>query len=103
MGDRSKLPKWAAQEMERRERDVAYWEERATAGPDDSDTFARNVSGNDTPLGQERTIRFQVGPEWWQYIDVRKQDNSVIIHANAMVNIHPSASNAFNVTLVERS
>lgn len=102
--DRTKLPKWAQSEIERLERNVEYWQKRATAGPEDSDTFARNVGNeaDDTPLGRERMIRFQMGSEWWQYIDVRKEDARLVIQANAMIKILPAASNSCRVALEER-
>jgi hypothetical protein len=99
--DVSKLPRWAAQHIDKLEKDVAYWKELATAGPDNSDTFVSWPMDHPKPLGAGYNIRFVTGPSHGDYIEVRnQQDGSVEVRTawNAMV-VEPKASN----TIVVRS
>lgn len=103
MGDVSKLPKWAQQRIENLERSASEWKARATVGPEDSDTFiSRWPAENSTPLGTGPTIRMQMGPEWWEYVDLRKQADRVYIFANQGIKILPMASNSIKVGLNRR-
>lgn len=74
MPDRTKLPKWAQDELTLAERNLAYWRAKATEGPAESDTFRwEGGSGDaeDTPLGASPVIRLYLGPDWQDCIDVQ--------------------------------
>lgn len=62
----AKLPAWARDEIEHLRRDVDYWTARATAGPEDSDTFAYGDPAHarlvdNLPLGRGERIYFVIG------------------------------------------
>lgn len=59
---RERLPKAVRYELERLESDVEYWKAKATAGPEDSNTFIQGGGldrGSDTPLGNSPRIDFE--------------------------------------------
>lgn len=59
MPDRTNLPKWAQANLARLEADMKYWQDKATAGPADSDTFVDGGFGSpSTPLGRRPNITF---------------------------------------------
>lgn len=101
MNDVTKLPKWAQREIERLGRDVEYWKAKATAGPDNSDTFIAQHPV-DTPLGDSPRIRF-VLPNGGRieahivedHLQVRSEGSSGALH------VVPSAANSIRLRLGE--
>lgn len=57
MGDRSKLPKWARDELDVLERQVTALTADLAVGPAESDTFA-DPHGTPRPLGRATLVRF---------------------------------------------
>ena len=58
-GDATKLPKWAQAEIARLERSVAYWQAKASEGPEDSTVFLDDFSDAPRPLGEDPIITFK--------------------------------------------
>lgn len=61
----ARLPKSVQQEIKRLVGSVDYWKKKATAGPEDSDTFADRIPGVEEfggrPLGRRVSVIFQHG------------------------------------------
>lgn len=98
--DTTKLPKWAQQEIDRLERNVEYWKARATAGPNNSNTFVRNSHhDDDTPLGAGPIVRFFPGPGrgWADVVEVNIVGDQVRVCGGDLLGIFPSSSNSFTV------
>lgn len=82
--NRDRLPKWARDELDRLERTVDWWKAKATAGPDESDTFVDEItmSGADPafegrPLGIQPTVRFGPRADRLSVEVTRRDDGSV--------------------------
>jgi hypothetical protein len=104
--DVSKLPKWAQYKIETLEREVATLEEKLMVGPEDSDTFADPFLGFDRnnpkgrtgrPLGKGMRVRFELGPEYPEYIEAWTRDGVLQLMAGETIAIIPEASNAARV------
>ena len=98
MGDRSRLPKWAQAELLRLESDVDYWKARASAGPEDSDTFIHQWE-HPTPLGHGPVIRFQLtgDDQFRDGIQVRRSGDAILVHGGDTLQVEPQASNALKI------
>lgn len=103
-----RLPKWAQSEITRLKSNVNYWKAKATAGPDDSDTFVWNGLGDMTPLGDSPTVAFypksiqRGGIESGFHARIDGKRLRVTSPGAEMVLIHPSASNSFYVEVDQR-
>lgn len=53
----ARLPKWAQVEMGRLTANAEYWKDKATAGPEDSNTFVQDFVAS-KPLGESPIIQF---------------------------------------------
>lgn len=100
MGDVSKLPKWAQREIERLTNNVEYWQNKATAGPDNSDTFVRRYGAPNTPLGSGETILFiqegESDARMARGIEVRRDQYGRVVvstHGSGRLLVLPVASN----------
>ncbi len=106
MRDRTKLPKWAQDELTRLESDVARWKAKYEAGPADSDTFADDYLSR-RPLGTGERIVFviepgKVGHSIERRIDARLVGRELEVHGYAdSLAIIPSASNHVKVRLAD--
>lgn len=103
MSDVSKLPKWAQQKIDTLERDVAHWKEKATAGPEESDTFVA-FSSERRPLGKRAYIEFQVLPGHRGQITAYLDDDAgeLVIHGGDRIMVLPQASNAIRLRMERR-
>ncbi len=94
-----RLPKWARQKIETLRGDVEFWKAKASAGPEDSDTFVATMYGElDRPLGRGETIRFIQGRDEWNRevgIEARLESNGrvFITTRDGPLKITPWASN----------
>ena len=96
-GDRAKLPKWAQQELQRLEQDLAHAEEKLAAGPEDSNTFADPYADAARPLGRDTTVEFRFGPETSEKIQVRIDGDKLYVYGGDSLAIAPRSSNAIYV------
>ena len=96
-GDRTKLPTWAQRVLERLERDLEYAEQRLTAGPEDSNTFADPYAEASRPLGRDVSVEFRTGPTRSERVIVRVNKDKVNIHGGNSLRIFPSSSNVIEV------
>lgn len=101
-GNREALPKWARDELARLERDLEWWQAKATAGPDDSDTFVQELTldmgtaeGHDgRPLGRRPTIRFGPRADRLAVEATRRDDGSVEVRVpDGQLAFYPVGSN----------
>lgn len=95
--DLSKLPKWARQEIERLRADLAYTQEKLSAGPADSDTFADPYSNAPRPLGCGTAIEFRFGNDWSQKFQARLIGDKLQINAGNTLVVFPHASNVVSI------
>ena len=101
----AKLPKWARQEIERLEKNVAHYVAQLTAGDGDSDTFANPYSTAKRPLGRGTTIEFVLGQDRFgrdKRIRVRtetRHDGTVVLDVSGGYGIVvlPRASNSIEI------
>lgn len=107
MSDVKKLPKWAQNLIYKLERDLESAHAKLSAGPEDSNTIADPHSDPFRPLGTDTTIRFKVGEEWHEYIDVRvrtdhKGESYIYLMGGDSISIEPESSNTATVRLRRR-
>jgi hypothetical protein len=103
--DRSKLPKWAQQDLERLERDLAHAQNKLTAGPEDSNTFADPYADAPRPLGKGAIIEFSLGER--SRIRTRiehdhKGNAYVEVNGDDLLTVEPRSGNAIRIRLVDR-
>lgn len=101
MGRLENLPKWAQMEITRLESDVEYWKMKATAGPEDSNTFLEYGMDN-TPLGDSPHVVFRTGAAASNMDDITIHINAerqLQIHGNRPISIQPVASNLVYVRI----
>ena len=108
----ARLPQKVRDEITRLCRNVDYWQERATAGPDQSDTFAHRGYDQQAgqilqPLGTGTTIVWQLDTDRDTRIEARLADGEIKIMSVArttrdMLVIEPQASNVFKIRVIER-
>lgn len=101
MRDRTKLPKWAQQELARLEQSVEYWQGLAVVGPEGSDTFVRQGWTREAgqllkPLGDSPSILFDTQSG---RIEARVQDDylQVASYGAGWLQIRPQSSNVVRV------
>lgn len=100
-GDVTKLPKWARQEIERLERDLANANAKLSAGPEDSDTFADAYSRQaQRPLGKGTVVEFRFGEHWGQKFRARLEDGRLKVSGGNSIAVHPRASNVVEIAVV---
>lgn len=93
--DITKLPQWAQQHIRTLEHNVEHWKKKATAGPEDSNTFIRNYIADDTPLGDSPRIAFRPGgDEFTVYI---VNDYLRVEARHGALHVIPSASNSIHL------
>lgn len=97
--DVSKLPKWAQQELEMLRKNLAYWQKRALAGPDDSNTVLEPYAKGGRPLGTDVTVRFLL-PNGW--IDARTEDGRVLVRSSHQLVTLPHVTNTIYLEVRER-
>lgn len=97
-----KLPKWAQRELSRLEGNASYWERKATAGPEQSNTFSEH---GERPLGTDETIRFHLDDKrdrMGDVIEARLDGNRLrVVAPSSMLAISPQSSNIIYVTIRE--
>lgn len=102
-GDATKLPKWAQRDLERLQRDVQTWKQRACTGPEGSNTFIWMGMDELKPLGDSPNIRFQTGSGWRDHIQVRLTDrNELLVMGSDQILITPQAGNVITIQNVIR-
>lgn len=102
----AKLPKWARQEIERLEKNVAHYIAQLVAGDEDSDTFANPHSTAKRPLGRGTSIEFVLGQDKRGHdlaIRVRTEslrDGTAMLDVSGSdgLNVLPRASNRIEIT-----
>lgn len=101
MGKRENLPKWAQLEITRLEGAVEDWKVKATAGPENSNTFVRNFGHDDTPLGDSPRVVFKMEGTAGRRdeITVHLTDGRLRVSGDRAVQIMPSASNSIYVEM----
>lgn len=113
--DITKLPRWAQDRIEVLERDKEWWMAKATAGPEDSNTFVHHLMDTpDTPLGDRPLITFVTQCTWTDHgalpqdhvahIDARLQLDAGSIELrtrHGRLSVIPSASNSIIIRVVE--
>ena len=99
-----KLPKWAQDEISRLERDLAYWQERASIGPDESNTFAHPYSEFPTPLGMDAQIEFRSrGPGPGKKLRVMLDSHGDLdVNGDDSIMIFPYSGNGVKIRLGRR-
>jgi len=96
-GKLENLPKWARQEIDRLERDLAYNKAKLAEGPEDSDTFADEYSDAPRPLGRGPTITFKWGGKWGEKIEARLDGETLIVRGGTQIDVHPVAGNVVEI------
>lgn len=101
--NREKLPKWARNEIERLERDLAYAKAHLMEGPEDSRVFANPYSDlTRKPLG-DADILFEFGDH--KKIIVKLTDEGIEVYGSSSLSsslqIQPRASNVVRIKLGE--
>jgi hypothetical protein len=100
--NRESLPKWAQQELHRLERDLESWRSRATAGPEDSDTFlwGGGIGGeHDKPLGRRAQILFRFGKRWHDEFQVQLKGEELWINGGDGLAVLPHSSNVVKLRI----
>jgi hypothetical protein len=98
-----RLPKWAQQRITTLESDVEWWTKKATAGPENSNTFVRHGFDDWTPLGQFPRIEFRLSERPMDNIEVTlvRYDNAETLRISTgggdPIIVLPSASNSIYV------
>lgn len=97
--DVTKLPKWAQDEIARLTGNVAYWKQKAEAGPENADTFVdSHFDSPGKPLGQSPRISFRLDPEDWQEtIEVYREGDGVVVRSPLCINVQPQSGNVCRV------
>lgn len=99
---RQRLPKWAQQELQRLERDLAYAKARLAQGPEDSRVIADPYSDPPRPLGSDTSIDFRFGDGWSDRINVRIDDGGIRVMGGSRLVVTPEASNVIRIETRER-
>jgi len=92
--DITRLPKWAQDEFLRLQYNEVYWKKKATAGPEDSNTFIQHYPEN-RPLGDSPRIVYRWGD---QEVMVCIMDGHLRVEAqHGALHVIPSASNSIRL------
>lgn len=94
--DRTKLPKWAQQELTRLERNLEHAKSKLAQGPENSRVFADPYSDTPRPLGDAH-IEFRVGPGIGQKFSVRIEGTDLYVMGSDGLAVFPEASNVVRV------
>lgn len=100
-----RLPKWAQQRIETLEANVDYWKKKATAGPENSNTFVTTHGLEvDQPLGTGPTVRFmlkgEVAHAWRNSVDARvTKEGRLLLMGTDSIAVFPQSSNVVEVEL----
>lgn len=98
-----RLPKWAQSRIEVLERDVEWWTEKATAGPENSDTFVRQAYDKVQPLGDSPRIEYRFSEKAMDSIEAHlviydgKPALRISSNGGDPIIVTPSASNSIYV------
>ena len=84
--------------MDRMETIYRQWHE---TGPFDN-TFWRMGYQDDKSIGRDETIRFQIGKEYWEYIDARVEGDRVMIMGGSSIDIQTKSGNYVTIGTVDR-
>lgn len=95
--DRTKLPKWAQQELGRLERDLEHAQARLAEGPENSNTFADPYADSPRPLGEGTLIEYRFGESWGEKFSVRLEGDKLYVMGGSTLSIYPQSSNTFRV------
>lgn len=95
----AKLPKWAQNELYRLRTNETYWKAQALAGPEQSNTFVVQDGESIKPLGDSPNIRFNLGPDWHEKIEVRVEGNRVLVYGGDTLAVMPRSSNYCEIRL----
>ena len=98
--DRSKLPKWAQQEIDRLERDLVSAYEKLSIGPQDSNTFADIYSSAPRPLGKSPNIDFVFGEKWSQKFQARLEGDTLRVSGGNSIAVFPQSSNVVSIKVL---
>lgn len=92
-----RLPKWAQQEIERLERDLAYAKERLAEGDSESRVFADPYADPPRPLGYDTAVEFRFGDHWSDKIHIRIDGDGLKVMGGSRLSITPEAANVVRI------
>ena len=99
----AKLPKWAQERLtkERVLRDRAEASVKVLFTYTKTNTYWEESNDKRHPLPNNASIRFQLGPDMFDYIEVRidEKEKALYIYGPGRINIRPEASNAVWISL----
>ena len=95
--DLTKLPKWASQEIERLQSNLAYVHGLLEAGPEDSRVFAEPYSDHPRPLGKDAHIEFRPTPDTKLKVAIEK--DGIEVYGGDSLMVYPRSSNVVRIKM----
>lgn len=94
---RSRLPKWAQAEFARLERDLKYWQAKASEGPEGSLAFADPYSDAPRPLGNDPHVKFVTKDGKEFFVQLSPKFDLLEVRAGDGIVVYPSAANSITL------